>query len=80
MTSSSATPANSPARSREGRAKFMLQFANQDTPEMKLCFRDPEDPETFLQSRLDPSEQSLHPEIVQLHTDLLRLASYRSRP
>jgi maltooligosyltrehalose trehalohydrolase len=57
----------------EGRAKFMLQFANQDTPEMKLCFADPEAPETFLRSRLDPSEQSRHPEIVQLHTDLLAL-------
>jgi maltooligosyltrehalose trehalohydrolase len=57
----------------EGRSKFMLQFANQDTPEMKLCFADPEDPETFLRSRLDPSEQGRYPEILQLHTDLLAL-------
>jgi maltooligosyltrehalose trehalohydrolase len=57
----------------EGRAKFMLQFANQDTPEMRACFKNPEDPGTFNESRLDPGEQGQHPEIVQLHTDLLTL-------
>jgi maltooligosyltrehalose trehalohydrolase len=57
----------------KGRRNFMLQFSNQDTPEMKACFRDPEDPETFRQSILDPSEQSKHPEIVQLHVDLLAI-------
>jgi maltooligosyltrehalose trehalohydrolase len=57
----------------KGRQKFMLQFSNQDTPEMKICFRDPEDPETLRQSRLDPSEQVRHPEIVQLHADLLAI-------
>jgi maltooligosyltrehalose trehalohydrolase len=56
-----------------GRGSFMLQFATQDTPEMKLCAANPEDPETFRQSQLDPSEQERHPEIVQLHTDLLAL-------
>ncbi len=57
----------------EGRRQFMLQFANQDTAEMKRCFPDPEDPDTFLRSRLDPSEQDRHPEIVRLHADLLTL-------
>jgi maltooligosyltrehalose trehalohydrolase len=57
----------------EGRAEFMLQFANQDTPEMKCSFKDPEDRKTFLQSCLDPAEYGIHPEIVQLHTDLLKL-------
>ncbi len=57
----------------EGRAKFMLQFANQDTPEMKYRFRDPEADATFADSRLDPEEQGRHPELVQLHTDLLKL-------
>ncbi len=57
----------------EGRAKFMLQFANQDTPEMRAYFKNPEDPMTFNESRLDPTEQGRHPEIVQLHTDLLAL-------
>ena len=56
-----------------GRAGFMLQFASQDTPEMKQCFADPIDRQTFLQSRLDPSEQNLHPEIINLHRDLLAL-------
>jgi maltooligosyltrehalose trehalohydrolase len=57
----------------EGREKFLLQFANLDTPEMKACFQDPESAETMSQSRLDPSEQSRHPDIVRLHTDLLAL-------
>jgi maltooligosyltrehalose trehalohydrolase len=57
----------------KGRRKFMLQFANQDTPEMKNQFKDPQDPDTFLQSKLDPSEYELHPEFLRLHTDLLAL-------
>jgi len=56
-----------------GRGKFMLQFANQDTPGMRTSFRDPEDPHTFAQSRLDSAGQSLHPEILRLHYDLLTL-------
>jgi maltooligosyltrehalose trehalohydrolase len=56
-----------------GRGSFMLQFGTQDTPEMKNCVANPEDPETFRQSVLDPSEQERHLEIVQLHTDLLAL-------
>jgi maltooligosyltrehalose trehalohydrolase len=56
-----------------GRRKFMLQFADQDTPEMRACAPDPEDPETSFRSRLDPSELQKHPEIVRLHTDLLAL-------
>ncbi len=57
----------------EGRGDFMLQFASQDTPEMKLRSADPEDPQTFEKSRLDPSEQQQHPKILQLHFDLLAL-------
>lgn len=56
-----------------GRRQFMLQFADQDTAEMRACSPDPQDPETFLRSRLDPSDQQKHPEIVRLHTELLRL-------
>lgn len=56
-----------------GRGGFMLQFASQDTPEMKRSSTDPEDHQTFLKSRLDPSEQQRHPQIVQLHADLLAL-------
>ncbi len=57
----------------KGRAEFMLQFASQDTPEMKAAFPDPGDPETLRRSRLDAAEQTRHPEIVRLHTDLLAL-------
>ncbi|HTD56389.1 MAG TPA: malto-oligosyltrehalose trehalohydrolase [Silvibacterium sp.] len=56
-----------------GRREFMLQFADQDTPEMRACSSDPENQETYLKSRLDPSEQQRFPEIVRLHTDLLAL-------
>ncbi|MBV8673459.1 MAG: malto-oligosyltrehalose trehalohydrolase [Acidobacteriaceae bacterium] len=56
-----------------GRREFMLQFADQDTPEMRACSPNPEASETYLQSRLDPDEQQKHPEIVRLHTDLLAL-------
>ena len=56
-----------------GRREFMFQFANQDTDEMADFSKDPTANETFLASRLDPKEMDCHPEIVQLHTDLLRL-------
>jgi maltooligosyltrehalose trehalohydrolase len=62
----------------EGRGKFMLQFANQDTPEMKSCFKNPEDLATFSESVLNPADQKRHPEVVRLHRDLLALR--RSHP
>jgi maltooligosyltrehalose trehalohydrolase len=57
----------------KGRHKFMMQFANQDTRAMGACLKDPSHFETFVQSRLDPTEQARHPEIVKLHKDLLAL-------
>ncbi len=57
----------------KGRREFMLQFASQDTEEMKACFRDPEDTATFRRSQLDATEQNCHPEIVKLNSDLLAL-------
>jgi maltooligosyltrehalose trehalohydrolase len=51
----------------------MLQFAAQDTLEMKINLANPEDLETFRQSQLDPDEQKRYPEVVRLHTDLLDL-------
>ena len=57
----------------KGRRQSMLQFSNQDTPEMKAFFRDPEDPATFLESCLNPAEQQKHPGIVRLHSDLLAI-------
>lgn len=56
-----------------GRQEFMLQFADQDTPEMRARFADPQDHETYLKSRLDRSGQQEFHEIVRLHTDLLAL-------
>ncbi len=56
-----------------GRADFLLQFGSLDTEEMRRCYADPEKPETFARSRLDPAEQTRHPEIVALHRDLLTL-------
>ena len=57
----------------KGRREFMLQFASQDTAEMKACLCDPGEAETFRRSRLDDTEQNRHPEIVSLHSDLLAL-------
>jgi len=56
-----------------GRREFMVQFADQDTPEMRVGSPDLEDQETFLRSHLEPREQEKHPEIVRLHKDLLAL-------
>ena len=56
-----------------GRAEFMKQFASLDTENMKSYFADPENPDSFARSRLDPAEQNKHPEIVALHKDLLAL-------
>jgi maltooligosyltrehalose trehalohydrolase len=58
---------------REGRRQFMLQFANQDTAEMRSCLKDPAADETFLASRLNPDEFHRHPEVVKMHADLLRV-------
>lgn len=58
---------------RTGRRRFMLQFANQDTNEMAPFSQDPGAHDTFMASRIDPREIDRHPEIVKLHTDLLRL-------
>jgi len=57
----------------KGRREFLLQFASHDTEEIKACFRDPGDPETFRCSRLDATEQNGHTEIVRLNSDLLAL-------
>jgi maltooligosyltrehalose trehalohydrolase len=56
----------------KGRGEFMLQFANQDTPEMKCELKDPHDPETFVLSRL-VDDRNRNPQVVRLHTDLLAL-------
>jgi maltooligosyltrehalose trehalohydrolase len=55
-----------------GRAEFMLQFANQDTPEMRCGLKNPQDPETFALSRLE-EDRNRNPEIVRLHLDLLAI-------
>jgi maltooligosyltrehalose trehalohydrolase len=56
-----------------GRAEFLLQFASQDTEEMKECFVNPVEASAFQRSKLDPDEQQRRPEIIRLHRELLRL-------
>ena len=58
---------------REGRIEFLGQWRSLKLPEMRACFADPGDWETFKKSRLDFSEVESHREIYLLHRDLLRL-------
>jgi maltooligosyltrehalose trehalohydrolase len=57
---------------RDGRRKFLAQFpsmAEKGAPQVP----DPDDPETFARSKLDPAEVGTHDWAVRLHRDLLRL-------
>lgn len=58
---------------RQGRMEFLEQWRSLKLPEMRACFSDPADPETFIKSRLDFSEVEKHSESYSLHRDLLRL-------
>jgi len=58
---------------REGRAKFLAQFASLADPAAQATLPDPGDPETFRRSQLDNSERERHPAAVRLHRDLLAL-------
>ena len=60
-------------RVREGRAKFLAQFASLADPAVQATLPDPGAPETFQRSRLDNAERARHPEAVRLHRDLLAL-------
>ena len=58
---------------REGRRKFLSQFANAVAFDLLDRVPDPHDPETFAHCKLALAEREAHPEIVALHRDLLRL-------
>jgi maltooligosyltrehalose trehalohydrolase len=57
----------------QGRAKFLAQFRSLATPEMQARLPDPGDPMTFVRSKLDHLERSMHAHEYALHCDLLRL-------
>ena len=58
---------------RQGRAEFLAQFPSLATPDVQERLADPGDPATFERCKLDHSERRTHPEIYQLHCDLLKL-------
>lgn len=58
---------------REGRIEFLEQWRSLKLPEMKACFADPGDVETFKASQLDFSEVEKHQETYLMHRDLLCL-------
>ena len=56
-----------------GRRDFLTQFRSLALPEMQRRLPSCADPETFLRSKLDPTERVRHAEASALHRDLLRL-------
>jgi maltooligosyltrehalose trehalohydrolase len=58
---------------REGRLEFLAQFPSIAQPETQRRVPDPESPETFERSKLDPAERERHEACYSLHRDLLRL-------
>jgi maltooligosyltrehalose trehalohydrolase len=58
---------------RDGRTKFLLQFASIAQSEVRDRLADPSDAGTFERSKLDHGERERHVEMVALHRDLIRL-------
>ena len=58
---------------REGRLKFLSQFASMARPEVQHRQPDPADPATFEACKLDPSEREKNAPAYRMHRDLLRL-------
>jgi maltooligosyltrehalose trehalohydrolase len=58
---------------REGRARFLTQFASLADPAAQAALADPGDPATFEMCRLDPQERSGHGPAMRLHRDLIAL-------
>ena len=56
-----------------GRVEFLHQWRALNEPDMRACFADPADRETFERCKLDFSEVDKHAEFYALHADLLRL-------
>jgi maltooligosyltrehalose trehalohydrolase len=57
----------------KGRAKFLSQFPSAALPEVQAILPDPADHQTFERSKLDWSERESHPEMMKMHTDLIKL-------
>jgi maltooligosyltrehalose trehalohydrolase len=57
----------------KGRASFLAQFRVLATPEMQARLPDPDDPMTFMKSKLDQQERVSHAEEYALYRDLMRL-------
>jgi maltooligosyltrehalose trehalohydrolase len=58
---------------RQGRFDFLRQFPAIAAPKTQAQLADPFNPETFRRSKLDFSEREKHPQIRDLHRDLIRL-------
>jgi maltooligosyltrehalose trehalohydrolase len=58
---------------REGRAKFVAQFARMATAEAQAALRDPCDAKTFRDCVLDPRDRRPDAPLARLHRDLLRI-------
>jgi maltooligosyltrehalose trehalohydrolase len=60
---------------RKGRAEFCDQFPSLATPEIQSLLLHPDNPRTFEQCKLDPSQRSKpgHAEVYLMHRDLLKL-------
>jgi maltooligosyltrehalose trehalohydrolase len=58
---------------KQGRSKFLSQFASLRSETMRARLADPADPRTFERSRLDHSERARHPDHYALHRDLIAL-------
>jgi maltooligosyltrehalose trehalohydrolase len=55
------------------RLKFLAQFRSLALPETQSQIPRPDDPRTFKISKLDINERKQHPEIYNLHLDLIKL-------
>lgn len=58
---------------RQGRFDFLKQFPGIESEEVQGKLAHPSEPQTFLQSKLDPAERGKFPEIGDLYRDLIRL-------
>jgi maltooligosyltrehalose trehalohydrolase len=66
-------PADKAPLVREGRRKFLKQFANLAAFDLLDKVPDPNADTTFTRCKLQRSDHTAHPEIVALHRDLLKL-------
>jgi maltooligosyltrehalose trehalohydrolase len=57
----------------EGRETFLRQFPSIATDEAGAHLPNPEDEETYLRCKLDPTEREQHGEVYRLHRDLIQL-------